>query len=431
MSGLAHPTEGGVENLRQAAHQPGNRRVRADGPALAAGGAVLRHPGRVLGADGAHVAKQRGGGGHEAQRHEWIGEVVVAFAARVEAAGLRPEALDVRQRRGTRGKISHHDGHRRDAATVGPFRAQRLVDDLGELVEAALDHSQVVLDHARAAAAELALELHADRLQQPFLIEALLGQQRGRGEERALEGDALHAQLEICVGGFLPRDPEGVEVVAADVALDDLPLITLRNARPHLRRLGVRRLDDEQPAVAQPAQRIAVIEHVGIRRQHHVDVAVLAVDADRLWRRGQVERGRLTLLLGAVLGVGFDVIAEQVEQRRCQVLAGGDGAPAADGVHAQGHATRGHEVGVLAALDGQPLEVRVVGGELLLLNLLFRMQRSIADEIDAQVVQLAPGAVRQHVFHRADEIAGGEIPAAQAERGRVDLRQIAQPGIGG
>ena len=89
------------------------------------------------------------------------------------------------------------------------------------LVEAAAHDAQVVLDHAGALAAELVLQLVADRLEQRRLVEAGLLHRAGRGEERALEGDALHAQLQLRVARLLARDLEGVEVEDLDLLVDD------------------------------------------------------------------------------------------------------------------------------------------------------------------------------------------------------------------
>ncbi len=49
----------------------------------------------------------------------------------------------------------------------------------------------------------------------------------GGMEERALEGVALHAQLQIGVAGFFARDLERIEIEDADLVVDDVLL------RPH------------------------------------------------------------------------------------------------------------------------------------------------------------------------------------------------------
>jgi hypothetical protein len=62
----------------------------------------------------------------------------------------------------------------------------------------------------------------------------LLEQARGR-EERALEGDALHAQLQIRVGGLLAGDAEGVDEEHANLPLDDQRPVAGGDARPTAR----------------------------------------------------------------------------------------------------------------------------------------------------------------------------------------------------
>jgi hypothetical protein len=243
------------------------------------------------------------------------------------------------------GSAAHGRGHGRRRGRALHLVGQRELGDLAQLVEAAADHPEVVLDHARAARAEFLLQALAHRVDQPFLVEPMLGEQAGGGKECALEGDALHAQLEVGVGGLLARDAEGVEVAEPDLARRDLAPVALRDVRPGLLGRGRIRLDDEQAAVAQPGERIAVTEHVRVGRKHDIDVVVLAVDADRCRRHREIEGRRLALLLRAVLRVGLDVPAEQVEQRRRQVLAGGDRAPAADRVHAHRHAVAGMRLG--------------------------------------------------------------------------------------
>ena len=56
---LAHPLDDGVEHLTDLVDQARNRGVGADRVAVAAGGAVLGDPLRMLEADSGHVAEQR------------------------------------------------------------------------------------------------------------------------------------------------------------------------------------------------------------------------------------------------------------------------------------------------------------------------------------------------------------------------------------
>jgi hypothetical protein len=207
VAALAHALHHGVEHLPHLVHQTRDRRVGTHRPAVAAGGAVLRHPLGVVEADLGHVAEQGRAGRNHPEPHEGIGEVVVPHAAGVEGARLLPEAVDVRHGRGAPGQPLDHHGQRRterERLVRGLLRGHALRLHLADLVEAAPHHAHVVLDHPRALAAELVLELTADRVEQPDLVEAGLLHQRRRGEEGALERDALHAQLQVGVGGLVP-----------------------------------------------------------------------------------------------------------------------------------------------------------------------------------------------------------------------------------
>ncbi len=101
-----------------------------------------------------------------------------------------------------------------------------------------------------------------------------LAQHRRSGEERALEGVALHAQLQLGAVGLLARDLEGVEVEDAQFLIDDLLLRPARERGPGA--LAQIALDDEHAALLQPRQRVAVAEHGRVGRQHDVDIDVFA-----------------------------------------------------------------------------------------------------------------------------------------------------------
>ena len=158
------------------------------------------------------------------------------------------------------------------------------------------------------------------------------------------------------------------------------------------------------------------MEDVGVRRHHHVDEEILAVDPDRLRCDRQVVGRRLALLLRSVLGVRLDVVAEQVEQRHRQVLAGGDRPPAAHRVEADRDAPLGHQVGILRTVDRELADVRVGRFDGLLVLLLLIRDRLVAQEVDRQVEHLLVLACRQHVLHRSDQPLGLEVAAAHPER---------------
>jgi hypothetical protein len=300
-------------------------------------------------------------------------------------------------------------------------KADLLLRDLGQFGVAAPHHAQVVGYHARALAAELRLQLRLDRGEQRVLGQAGIGHGRAGGEERALEGDALHAQLQLGGPGLLAGDLEGVEVEHADLVVDDELLRPEREAGPGL--LAEVGLDDEEAALLQAGQRVAVAEHGRVGREHDVDEDVFAVDADRLRRRREVVGGGLALLLRAVFRIGLDVPAEQFEQGHRQVLAGGDRAPAADRVHAHGDRALGQQVGVFRAAHAQFADARILVGDVLLMHLVLRVDR-ITREVDREVEELALRTVRQHVLHRADQRLGLQVARSEPVAARVQARHV-------
>ena len=78
-----------------------------------------------------------------------------------------------------------------------------------------------------------------------------------------------------------------------------------------------------------------------------VHLLQLAMNVDVRVGDGQVVGGRQALLLGAVLGIGLHVLAEDVAGDGGDDLVGGDGAEAADRMAAHREAAVGPQVGVL------------------------------------------------------------------------------------
>ncbi len=226
------------------------------------------------------------------------------------------------------------------------------------LVEAATDHPNVVLDDALAQLPELLGELSLDPLEQLLLVEPLLLHERRDPEEGAHERGTLHAVAQLGVAGLLRRDVEAVDGVDLEVPLLDLAPGGRRERLPQL--LGREAaLDHEHAARLEACQRIRVAEDVRVRREHHVDVLQLGVDADRLRRQRGVEGGGLALLLRAVLRVRLDVQARHLEGGHRQVLAGRDRAPAADGVDTDRDRAFRHQVDGARRIESQVRDVGV------------------------------------------------------------------------
>jgi hypothetical protein len=82
---------------------------------------------------------------------------------------------------------------------------------------------QVVLNHARAFAAEFGWRSWSSDGREQFLRRLRPARfMTGRsGEEGALEGVALHAELQLLVARLLAGDLEGVEVEDLDFILED------------------------------------------------------------------------------------------------------------------------------------------------------------------------------------------------------------------
>ena len=391
----------------------------------------------MLEADLRHVAIHAGHGGNHGHAHERVGEIVGALARNIETAGLLPEPMRI----GRLGQAAfvfrqalQHDRQRRGQLEARRLARANLLHFSWNLVDfgvTALHHAQVVVHHALALLAELVVELVFDRLEQRFLIQAgALLYARGM-EERALEGVALHAQLQIGVGGFLARDAERIQVKDMDVVVGDELLRVHREGGPQ--RGGIRQvaLDDEHAALFQARHRVGMQEDLRIGRQHDIDLGVFAVDADWFRRGGQVVGGGLPLFLGAVFRIRLDVPAEQFEQCHRQVLAGGHRAPATDRVHAHCDGALRHQVGVFRTFQRQFLDLRIRREDVLLMDFLLRVGSLIADEVDRQIEEFSMRAVRQHVFNRGNQTFRLQIARAQAIAAGIQARHVRHLGIAG
>src|SRR5439155_19093841 len=103
----------------------------------------------------------------------------------------------------------------------------------------------------------------------------------------------------------------------------------------------------------QPFQRERVQHGRRVVDAQEVDVLQLAVHQDVRIADGEVVGGGQALLLGAVLGIGLHVLAEDVAGDGGDDLVGGDGAEATDRVAAHREAAGRPQVGIFGPLQGQ------------------------------------------------------------------------------
>ncbi len=191
----------------------------------------------MLHADAGHIADDARDGRHPAQADKGVGDDVVTHSPHVEVAGLFPEAVDIRAgslahrlplEHNRKGPLEWHE------SLIDGFRLlfQHLFGNLIKLVVASADHAEVVLDDTRALASELGLKLVLDGFEKLFFRESGVLHDRGGLEERALEGDTLHAEHELGIGGFLSGDLESVDEPHLDVVVPDGFLVLGGNVGP-------------------------------------------------------------------------------------------------------------------------------------------------------------------------------------------------------
>ena len=280
------------------------------------------------------------------------------------------------------------DGQQRLAAQAGAVGCGERADlDLLDLLEALGHDFHVGRDDGFAELAELLDVLLVDDFAILLLGDAELVEQAADGEECAEEGVALHAELEIAaVGGFL-GDGEAGQREDANVLVDDLLAGPMGQTLPGLLAFFIG-LPNQRAAFGHAVERVAVGEGFGVAAENDGHVAQIAVDADAVFGGDHEVRGWRALFLRTVFGIGADVddflgIAELVALSRparreivevaddcAEIFAGGDGAPSADGVEADGDCAFGKQGGRFFAddrvgvVDAEDEEGDTVGGAL-------------------------------------------------------------------
>ena len=178
-------------------------------------------------------------------------------------------------------------------------------------------------------------------------------------DDRADEGDAHHAQLELGGRRVLLGDAERVDDEEADPLVPDGLAGVLRQLAPHLLRREVG-LQDERATLDQALERVGVDERLVVGRHDDLDVLELGVgEQHRLGAQRDVVVGGCAALLRAVLGGRLGVHAEDAGQDVGEQLAGGDGAVPADRVEADPHRRGRQEHRVGLGLQRHQLGLRV------------------------------------------------------------------------
>ncbi len=96
--------------------------------------------------------------------------------------------------------------------------------DFMDFIKTTMHNPQVIVDHVLPLAAELFVELIFNGAEQGFLIEIGLFHHMRGSEKGALEGDALHTELQLGIGGLFTGDLEGIDVEDMNVIVDDVAL---------------------------------------------------------------------------------------------------------------------------------------------------------------------------------------------------------------
>ncbi len=349
-------------------HPVGDGPIGTDDRTIHAGGAQM---GGVLGnlaAEQALVLPSRAGHGDEHSRtgkDRCLSDRAVGDRACHDIAIV----VTVEQRRWGRfaGSADHGGGYldartaRYDGKLLGFFEGRALVVDHPSRFQSLLDYGHVAREDRLALGAELLGHLLADLLQN-----ALLGAVRDRpldvrayGGDGSDEGDAHHPYLQIGSRGVLLGDSEGIDQVEMDPLLADGFAGMGRQLLPGIQGLQVG-LEDEYALLRQPAQRIGVAEDLVIGRDDDLHVLELRVgDLDGLGTQGDVEVGRGTALLGAVLGCGLGVQTENAREDVGEQLAGGDGTVATDRVETDPEGPRRQQIRVVLGLQSHELGFRV------------------------------------------------------------------------
>ena len=443
--------DGSAQHGAQVLRAVGQRRIGADADALHALRAILRNVERRFAAGDVLGCGVACGCGNYAHGRKRRGRLVVA-EVRTELGVEGFDGGDWRARplplgRGVRtaagaggaGRLSEFrncdffkDGQQRLAAEAGVIGCGDFADrDLFHALEALQHDFHVRLHDGFAQLAELLHILLVDDLAELLLRDAELLQHGADREKCAEKRVALHAQLQIgAIGGFA-RDVEAGQREDANLFFDNLLARPDGQVLPGVLTVHIR-LPHQAAALLHSVERVGVREGLGIAAKHDGYVAQVAVDANAFLGRDHEVAGRRALLLRAVLGIGADVnhflgIAQRVHfvvalveqivevaENRAEIFAGGNRAPAADGMEAHGDCALGQQrrrfVGddAIGVVDAENDKVRAIGRGL------------------AVFARPAGG----HVLECADDVLGAEVARTEAVAAAEEARHFGKLYLG-
>ena len=322
-----------------------------------------------------------------------------------------------------------HDRQKGLSAHRGSIGGSELADgDLAHPIEALRHDFHIGLHDALAQPPELFHVLLVHDLVELFLRNAELRKQRRHREERPQEGVALHPQLEVTAIGRLPRNLESRQRVDMDLLRDDLLACPERQPLPGLLAF-LFGFPDETAALLHPVERIAVGERFRIAAQHDVGVPQVAVHANALRGRHHEVGRRRTFFFRSVFRIRADVndllrVAEfvddlvavvqqivQIADDRAEVFAGGDRAPSAHRVEADGDISfrkeRRRVVGLhfIRVVDAERDETHAIVHALAVFSLaltdgeLVRANRVLGPEV-SRSQSVDAGEQPRHLLHR-------------------------------
>ena len=308
----------------------------------------------------------------------------------------------------------------RCGALFGLLEFRIVVVDLLRRLEPVADHRHVAFDDGAALGAELLRNLLTDLLQHG-LFRGAFRDAVEMAAHRPDEGDAHHADFKVRRRRMALGDREGVDDIELDLLVADGLARVLRQLFPDLGRRELR-LKDERAAFLEPAQRIAVAEHLVVGRNDEFDVLQLGVgEQHRFGAQGDVVVGRRAALFRTVFRRGLRVQIERAGKDVGQELAGGDGSVAADRMEADADRRFRQQIRVRLGLQRHQLGFGI-GRPQLLLQRGEARRGILGEELRAEIDERNVAGL--HVLERGDEVPRLQVVGAETEDRRGDLGRV-------